>query len=77
MGLLLAALVHPASLSESQQAPQVLARAQGHVPRLRRVYADSGYGGTPAGLVWRVFGWAFHLVKRAERGFAVQSKRWV
>ena len=77
MGLLLAVFVHPAGQNDSQTAPHVLARAQGHVPLLQRVYADEGYAGTPPGLVWRVFGWAFRLVRRAARGFEVLPKRWV
>ena len=57
LGLLFAVLVHRADINDSQRAPHLLDRARGAVPRLRVVFADEGYAGTPAGLVWRVFGW--------------------
>ena len=79
MGLLLAVLVHAADVHESQTAPFVLKRLLGKVPRLRIIFADQGYVGTPAGLVWRVFGWLWHVVRRdpEQRGFVVLKKRWV
>lgn len=79
LGFLLAVLVHPANLSDSQQAPHLLKRLLGKVPRLKVVFADEGYAGTPAGLVWRCFGWLWQLVHRPEkqRGFAVLEKRWI
>ena len=79
LGLLLAVLVHPAHESDGQKAPHVLKRLRGKVPRLRVVFADQGYEGTPAGLVERCFGWLWHIVRREEgqRGFVVLSKRWI
>lgn len=81
LGLLLAVEVHAADVPEGQRAPHVLARVR--APRLEVVYADASYQGTPAGLVWRVFGWRFEVVRRrgrpgaARRGFALEPKRWV
>lgn len=79
LGLVLAVLVHSAQLHDSQVAPFVLRRLRGRMPRLRRIYADQGYRGTPAGLVWRCFGWAWRIVSRrpGQRGFAVLEKRWI
>lgn len=79
LGLLLAVMVHPANLADSQQAPHLLRRLVGKAARLKVVFADQGYVGTPAGLVWRCFGWMWHLVRREEgqRGFVVLKKRWV
>ena len=79
MGLILAVLVHAANLSDSQQAPPLLKRLVGKVPRLRVIFADEGYQGTPGGLVWRCFGWLWHVTGREEgqRGFVVLKKRWV
>lgn len=79
LGLILAVVVHSARLADSQQAPWVFKRLVGKVPRLKRVYADQGYQGTPAGLVWRCFGWLWHLMQREEgqRGFVVLKKRWI
>lgn len=79
MGLIWAILVHPANEQESQIAPFVLQRLFGRVPRLQTIFTDEGYTGTPGGLVWRVFGWVWHVVYRepGKRGFHVLPKRWV
>jgi len=79
LGLILAVMVHRADLADSQQAPHLLKRLVGKVPRLRVIFADQGYKGTPAGLVWRVFGWFWQVVCREEsqRGFVVLPKRWI
>lgn len=79
LGLLLAVLVHSASLADSQAAPHLLKRLWGKVPRLQVIFADKGYLGTPAGLIWRYFGWLWQVVHREEgqRGFVVLKKRWI
>jgi putative transposase len=79
LGLLIAILVHGAGRHESQTAPALLERAAEKVTRLKVVFVDQGYRGTPGGLVWRVFGWLWHVVRRerTKRGFAVQKKRWI
>lgn len=79
LGLLVAVLVHGADHHESQKAPLLLERVAQKVTRLKTVFVDQGYRGTPAGLVWRVFGWFWHVVRREpdKRGFAVQKKRWI
>ena len=75
----MAVLVHRADVHESQMAPFVLKRLWGKVPRLRIIFADQGYVGTPTGLIWRVFGWLWHVVRRDPEadGFVVLRKRWV
>ncbi len=77
LGLLLAVIVHRADINDSQRVPHLLDRVQGHVPRLPVIFADEGYAGTPPGLIWRVYGWTFHLVRRLAPGFVVLAKRWV
>lgn len=79
LGFLLAVLVQSAGLNDSQQAPHLLRRLVGKVPRLKVIFADEGYRGTPAGLVDRVFGWLWKLVRRdpEEKGFVVLTKRWI
>lgn len=78
LGFILAVVVHSARLADSQQAPHVLRRLIGKVPRLKRIYADQGYQGTPAGLIERCFGWLWHVVERkGQRGFVVLEKRWI
>lgn len=79
LGLVWAVVVHSAGEHDSQRAPDVLARLRGLVPRLRLVLADAGYRGTPGGLIWRVFGWLWHIVERepGQKGFVVLKRRWV
>jgi putative transposase len=64
LGLLWAVVVHRDNGHDSQMAPQVLKRLWGSVPRRRVIVADQGYNGTPPGLVARVFGWLWHVVRR-------------
>ena len=79
LGLLLAVVVHPAGDHDSQWAARLLDRAQGSVPRLEGVLADQGYAAVPTRLIWRVFGWLWHVVARdrAQKGFVVVKQRWV
>ena len=79
MGLVWAVVVHSARTHDSQAAPAVLDRLCGLVPRMEKVIADSGYRGTPGGLVWRVFGWLWRIVERDPEamGFAVVKQRWI
>lgn len=77
LGLLLAVIVHRADVNDSQRVPHLLDRVQGHVPQLQVVFADQGYAATPPGMIWRLYGWAFRLVRRLQPGFVVLAKRWV
>jgi putative transposase len=79
LGLLLAVVVHPANEHDSQAAPSVLKQLLGKVPRLKVIFADSGYEGLPGGLVWRCFHWLLSIVEpeEDEAGFTPLPKRWV
>jgi putative transposase len=79
MGFLLGVLVHAADVNDSQQAPHLLKRLLGKAPRLKVIFADEGYAGTPAGLIARVFGWTLTRVRRdpSAEGFVVLPKRWI
>ena len=79
LGLVLAVLVHSAGVNDSQKPPQLLERLFWKMPRLELIFADEGYAATPAGLIRRVFGYVWHVVRREEgvRGFSVLPKRWV
>ena len=76
---MLAVAVHEAGQHDSQSVPSLLRRMARKVTRLKTVFVDQGYRGTPAGLVWRVFGWLWHVVGRKPEkcGFVVQKKRWI
>lgn len=81
MGLVLAVIVGSANQSEGQKAPHAFQRLLGKVPRLKVVFADKGYEGTPGGLVERCFGWLLKIVRRSDGedggGFEPIPKRWV
>ena len=77
LGLLLAVVVHRADINDSQRVPHLLDRVQAHASRLEVVYANEGYAATPAGMIWRLYGWSFRRVRRLDPGFVVLAKRWV
>jgi putative transposase len=79
LGLLLAIVVHAASVPDRDGAYAVLAKLAGRFPRLRLIWADGGYAGQLIELVQRTWGWTVEIVKRArgEQGFAVLPRRWV
>jgi putative transposase len=77
--LLLAVVVHAASVQDRDGAMLVLAKLAGRFPRLRLIWADGGYAGKVIGRVKGRWGWTVAIVKRmaGERGFAVLPRRWV
>ena len=79
LGFLLAVVVRSAGENDSQAAPSVLKRLFGRVPRLKVIFADSGYKGLPGGLVWRCFHWLLWVAQTEEEssGFNPLPKRWI
>ena len=79
IGLVLAVVVHAASVQDRDGAKLVLAQLAGRFPRLRLIWADGGYAGQLIGWVQARWGWTVTIVKRAagEQGFAVLPRRWV
>ncbi len=79
LGLILAVVVHAASVQDRDGARLVLARLAGRFPRLRLLWADGGYAGQLVGWVKEQWDWTVEIVKRAtgERGFVVRPRRWV
>jgi len=79
LGLLLAVVVHAASLQDRDGAKLVLARLVGRFPRLELIRADGGYAGHLVAWVTRSLGWTLAIVKRTDdlRGFQVLPKRWI
>jgi putative transposase len=78
-GLLLAVVVHAASVQDRDGAYAVLAKLAGRFPRLQLIWADGGYGGQVAELVKLTWGWTVEIVTRAAdaTGFRVLPRRWV
>ena len=81
LGLLLAVVVHKASIQERTGAKLLLQRAAlKGFKRLELIWADGGYSGQPMiDWVWRLAGWVFQVIKRTEEtvGFVVLPRRWV
>lgn len=72
-------VVTGAGISDAAGAKRVLARATWHFARLRRVWADSAYGGRLLPWVTEHCIWVLEIVKRIAGlpGFHVQPKRWI
>jgi putative transposase len=81
MGLVLAVVVHQASIQEKPGAKLLLARAAAKsFDRLSLIWADGGYSGQPMiDWVFQLAGWVFQVVKRSDdaKGFTVLPRRWV
>jgi putative transposase len=79
LGLLLAIVVHAASVQDRDGAYAVLAKLAGRFPRLQLIWADGGYAGQLVELVQLTWGWTVEIVKRATeaKGFVVLPRRWV
>ena len=78
MGLLLAVVVHSASLQDRDGVKRVGERVKGRFPRLKLIWADAAY---EAAVGWaKQFGnWVLELVRKPDgrKGFVVQKRRWV
>ena len=81
LGLLLAVVVHAANIQDRDGAKLVFAKAKlsGPWPRLKRVWADSGYAGKLIAWVDSCCQWILEIVKRNDdvKGFKLLPKRWV
>lgn len=80
LGLVLMVVVHSAGEQEQDGAKRVLERVRDRHPRLKLIWADSGYNVTWL-LAWvsSVRDWVLEIVKRpAEaKGFVLLPRRWV
>ncbi len=79
MGLILAVVVHAASIQDRLGAPLVLSKLWGRFPRLQVIWADAGYTGEL--VYWcAYFGhWLLDIIRRCDKakGFQVLPHRWV
>ncbi len=76
MGLLLAVVVHKASIQERAGAKLLLERVKKKMfKRLKLIWADGGYHGR----VMDLAGWLFEIIKRSDdtKDFVVLPRRWV
>jgi len=81
LGLVLAVVVHRASIQDRDGAKLVFAKAKvkGPWPRMERVWADGGYAGKLIAWVLSSCQWILEIVKRNDdvKGFKLLPKRWV
>lgn len=79
LGLVLAVVVTSAAVSDPAGARCVLNWATFHYYRLRKVWADSAYGGSLVPWVKANCLWVLEIVRglTGQKGFQVQPHRWV
>jgi putative transposase len=79
IGLLLAIVVHAASIQDRDGARLVLAKLKDRFPRLKLIWADGGYAGQLIEWPLTLGGWLLEIVRRAagSHGFEVLPRRWV
>lgn len=66
MGLIVAVVVHAASIQDRDGAKLVLAKVATRAPRLRLVWADGGYAGKLIDWVRDTCGWLLTIIKRSD-----------
>ena len=78
-GLLLAVVVHAASIQDRDGAKLVLGRLLGRFPRLQIIWADAAYAGKLIAWTWATGGWLLQVVRRSpdSHHFEVLPRRWV
>jgi putative transposase len=79
IGLVLAVVVHEASIQDRDGAKPVLERLKGRYARLALIWADGGYDGKLIDWVREFASWTLEIVKRNDdlKGFHVLPRRWV
>ena len=75
--MILAVVVHAASIQDRDGAKLVTAKLSGYFPRLELIWADGGYAGKLVAWVAVTFGWVLEIVRRPEgqKGFVVLPRR--
>ncbi len=79
-GILIAGIVHEASIQDRDGAPALLGLIRSAFPWLRHVFADGGYAGNKLRNALGAIGrWTIEIVKRSDaaKGFRLLPRRWV
>ncbi len=79
-GILIAGIVHEASIQDRDGAPALLGLIRSAFPWLRHVFADGGYAGNKLRNALKAIGhWTIEIVKRSDaaKGFKLLPRRWV
>jgi putative transposase len=83
LGLIIALVVHTATLQDRDGAKLVLEQLNGKrkgrrlFPRLKLIWADGGYAGQLIDWARKLGRWTVEIVKRCDAGFVVLPKRWI
>ena len=79
IGLVLAVVVHEASIQDRDGAKLVMEKIKGSFARLILIWADGGYRGKLVDWTKEFAGWTLEIVKRNDdvKGFKVLPRRWV
>ena len=79
LGLLLAVVVHVASVQDRDGAKLVFAKCRHTLSRLQLIWADGGYVGQLVNWTDQTCHWKLEIVKRSDQttGFVVLPRRWV
>ncbi len=79
LGLVWSAVVHSAGIQDRDGAKLVLAKVQGKLPRLERIWADAAYAGRLVDWVLLHLWVILEVVTRRKEavGFEVEPHRWI
>jgi putative transposase len=78
LGLLLAVVVHEASLSDREGAETVLVKVRTGFKRIKTIFADQGYTGKLIARARVTLRMTIEIIKRTEvRAFHILPRRWV
>ena len=64
-------------MHDKEGAKRVLGGIKFRMPRLKTIWADSGYAGEDLASYVSDYGYEIKVVKRTQRSFMVQPKRWI
>jgi putative transposase len=77
LGLLLAVVVHAASIQDRLGVRALLLRLSHGFHSIIKIFADGGYTGKIIDWTLTMFGWVLVIIKRSDTGFKILPKRWV
>ena len=79
LGLVFAVSVTAASVQEREEAERIFEAMEDDVPRLEKIWADSGYSGPLGDYLLGTFGWDLEIITpvKAAPGFHVRPWCWI
>lgn len=79
LGLIMNVVVLTADIQDRDGARPLLGKVKGEWPRLQKIWADGGYGGSLVERVKETCYWIHEIMKRSDlaKGFEVLPHRWI